>query len=99
MNAVAIHGFDSLSEADEATGAVLTPTTRLFVVPWVAYTIIAFLMIILCSAVPIYIHLQRSPSILTEEPEGLLSPAGILCNSELFTIAWNICHALSLMLG
>lgn len=29
---------------------------------------------------------------MTEEPEGLLSMAGILCNSELFTIAWNILH-------
>ncbi|KAF4462137.1 hypothetical protein FALBO_11058 [Fusarium albosuccineum] len=92
MNAVAIHGFGSLSEAEEGTGTALIPTTRLFVVPWVAYIIIAFLMIILCSVVAICIHLQRSPSILTEEPEGLLSMAGILCNSELFTIAWNIRH-------
>lgn len=92
LNAVAIHRFDSLSEPETDTGTALIPTTQLFVVPWVAYVIIAFLMVILCSVVAIYIHLQRSPSILTEEPEGQLSMAGILCNSELFTIAWNIRH-------
>ncbi|KAH7184549.1 uncharacterized protein B0J16DRAFT_340170 [Fusarium flagelliforme] len=92
LNAVAIHGFDSLPEPETGTGTALIPTTRLFVVPWVAYIIIVFLMVILCSVVAIYIHLQRSPSIMTEEPEGLLSMAGILCNSELFTIAWNIRH-------
>ncbi|CAG2011472.1 unnamed protein product [Fusarium graminearum] len=92
LNAVAIHGFDSLLDPVIGTGIALIPTTRLFVVPWVAYTIIAFLMVILCSVVSIYIYLQRSPSIMTEEPEGLLSMAGILCNSELFTIAWNILH-------
>ena len=92
LNAVAIHGFDSLLEPEIGTGTALIPRTRLFVVPWVAYIIIAFLMVILCSVVAVYLHLQRNPSIMTEEPEGLLSMAGILCNSELFTIAWNIRH-------
>ncbi|KAF7550009.1 hypothetical protein G7Z17_g6006 [Cylindrodendrum hubeiense] len=83
LNAVAIHGFESLSESDTATGTAFSPTTRLFVVPWVSYIILAFLIITLCSVAFLTFRLQDCPSILTEEPQGLLSMAAILDKSEL----------------
>ena len=86
LNAVVIHGFDSISDPEIGTATALIPRTRLFVVLWVAYIIIGFLMVILRSVVAIHLHLQRNSSIMTEGPEGLLPIAGILCYSELFTI-------------
>lgn len=90
LNAIAIHGFDTLSSPETATGTAYVPTTRLFVVPWVSYIIITFLAITLCTVALVYLHLRKSPSILTEEPQGLLSMAGILDSSELLHIASHI---------
>ncbi|KAF4981712.1 hypothetical protein FZEAL_2514 [Fusarium zealandicum] len=90
LNAVAIYGFTSLSVPESGTGESFNPTTRLFVVSWVAYIIIAFLFIVLCSAVLVFVQVQKSPSILSEDPEGLLSMAAILENSELLQIASEI---------
>ncbi|KAK1573461.1 uncharacterized protein LY79DRAFT_568607 [Colletotrichum navitas] len=90
LNAVAIHGFDSPQNVEMAAGTVFVPTTRLFVVYWVAYIIIAFLAVALCTVVFLFFRLQDAPSILTEEPQGLLSMAGILGGSELLSIASDI---------
>ncbi|KAH6679887.1 hypothetical protein F5X68DRAFT_223707 [Plectosphaerella plurivora] len=86
-NTVAIHGFDPLSENETSTGTAFIPITRLFVVPWVAYVILAFLATTLGTVVFVFFRLQRTPSILTEEPQGLLSMAAILDRSELLYIA------------
>ncbi|KAK7420239.1 hypothetical protein QQX98_002894 [Neonectria punicea] len=90
LNAVAIHGFVSLSEPDTATGTAFIPTTRLFVVPWVSYIILAFLIITLCSVGFLFFRLQDCPSILSEEPKGLLSMAAILDKSELSGIISDV---------
>ncbi|KAH6986958.1 hypothetical protein EDB80DRAFT_817618 [Ilyonectria destructans] len=90
LNAVAIHGFDLLSAAERDIGRAFIPTTRLFVVPWVAYIIIVFLSITVCFAGSVFFYVRKSPSILTEEPEGLLSMAAILDDSELLQIASKI---------
>lgn len=92
LNAISIHGFDTLAQPETSTGAVFNPTTRLFVVPWVAYIIIAFMVITLCSIIFVYLRLKGNPSILSEEPQGLLSTAGILDQSQLLFIASNIRH-------
>ncbi|WYZ43646.1 hypothetical protein EsH8_VII_000082 [Colletotrichum jinshuiense] len=89
-NTIAIHGFDSLSGFETTTGIAFVPTTRLFVVPSVAYIIIAFLAIALCSVGFVFFRLQDTPSILTEEPQGLLSMAAVLEKSELLDIASDI---------
>ncbi|OHW96567.1 DUF3433 domain-containing protein [Colletotrichum incanum] len=90
LNAVAIHGFDTLSDLDTTTGTAFVPTTRLSVVSWVAYIIITFLAIALLSVGFVFFRLQDTPSILTEEPQGLLSMAAILDKSELLGIASEI---------
>ncbi|WQF78793.1 hypothetical protein CDEST_03807 [Colletotrichum destructivum] len=90
MNAVAIHGFDGLTNLETASGTAFVPTTRLFVVPWVAYVIIVFLAVTLCSVGFVFFRLQDTPSILTEEPQGLLSMAAILEKSELLEVVSDI---------
>lgn len=86
-NAVAIHGFDTLSNEMTATGTAFVPATRLFVVPWVAYVILAFLGIALGTVIFVFFRLRDAKSILTEEPQGLLSMAAILDRSELLQVA------------
>ncbi|KAH7347585.1 hypothetical protein B0T11DRAFT_291540 [Plectosphaerella cucumerina] len=86
-NTVAIHGFEPMSENETSTGKAFVPTTRLFVVPWVAYVILAFLATTLGTVAFVFFRLLKSPSILTEEPNGLLSMAAILDRSELLHIA------------
>ncbi|KAH7139648.1 hypothetical protein B0J13DRAFT_608907 [Dactylonectria estremocensis] len=90
LNAVAIHGFDQLSAAETGIGRAFIPTTRLFIVPWVAYIIIVFLSITVYFVGSVFFYVRKSPSILTEEPEGLLSMAAILNGSELLDIASDI---------
>ncbi|KAK2045747.1 hypothetical protein LZ31DRAFT_520595 [Colletotrichum somersetense] len=90
MNAVAIHAFEPSRNVETATGTVFVPTARLFVVSWVAYTIIAFLAVTLCNVVFLFFQLQDTPSILNEEPRGLLSMAAILDRSDLLDIASSI---------
>ncbi|KAK1963810.1 hypothetical protein LY78DRAFT_739536 [Colletotrichum sublineola] len=90
MSAVAIYGFEPSRNVETVTGTVFVPTARLFVVSWVAYLIIAFLAVALCTVVFLFFRLQDAPSILTEEPQGLLSMAAILDKSELLGIASDI---------
>ncbi|KAH7166566.1 hypothetical protein EDB81DRAFT_919062 [Dactylonectria macrodidyma] len=89
-SAVVVHGFESLSEPDTATGTAFSPTTRLFVVPWVSYIILTFLTITLCSVVFLFFWLWGCPSILTEEPQGLLSMAAIVNKSELLRLVSEV---------
>ncbi|KAM0421234.1 hypothetical protein ACHAPT_010956 [Fusarium lateritium] len=92
LNAVAIHGFETLSEPEKATGTSFVPTTRLFVVTWVAGIIVAFLAVTLCTVAVVSFRLRDAPSILSEEPQGLLSMAAILEKSDLLRVASEIRH-------
>ncbi|KAH7268398.1 hypothetical protein B0J15DRAFT_533811 [Fusarium solani] len=92
VNAVAVHGFETLSEPEKATGSGFVPTTRLFVVTWVAGIIVAFLAITLCTVAVVHFLLRDAPSILSEEPQGLLSMAAILEKSDLLRVASEIRH-------
>ncbi|KAL9571912.1 hypothetical protein ACKAV7_003901 [Fusarium commune] len=90
LNGVGSHGFSSLSNPEASTGKAFIPTTRLFVVPWVAYVILIFLLIAFCFLIWAFFYVHTRPSILTEEPEGLLSVAAILGESDLLRIISSI---------
>ncbi|ENH75293.1 hypothetical protein FOC1_g10001483 [Fusarium oxysporum f. sp. cubense race 1] len=90
LNGVGSHGFSSLSNPEASTGKAFIPTTRLFVVPWVAYVILIFLLIAFCFLIWAFFYVYKRPSILTEEPEGLLSAAAILSESDLLRIISSI---------
>ncbi|KAF6811014.1 hypothetical protein CPLU01_15187 [Colletotrichum plurivorum] len=83
MTAVALNGMRPTPGAASFAGSIVTPTTRLFVVPWVAYVVAVFLVVALGFAVFVLVHAQTSQCILAEEPRGLLSLAGLLEDSSL----------------
>lgn len=66
------------------TGILSTPSTRLFVVSQVAYSIMAVLCVIACLMVWMVIFVHTHPSILYEEPKALLGQAGVLCGSDVY---------------
>ncbi|KAM0499433.1 hypothetical protein ACHAP8_005588 [Fusarium lateritium] len=90
INGVGINGFSSVSKPEINTGEALTPTTRLFVVRWVAYIILIFLLVALLFDVWASIYVHKRPSILTEEPQGLLSEAAILHKSSILRVISSI---------
>jgi len=75
---------------EDATAMLETRLTRLFVVPWVAGTVIAVLGLILAVACSVLQHAQRHKTLLYEEPAGLLAYAGLLEGSELIEIAKRV---------
>ncbi|CAG7558140.1 unnamed protein product [Fusarium equiseti] len=90
LNSVAFHGFTSMSEPATSMGKAFVPTTRLVVVEWVAYVIVVFLLIALCFLIWAFFYVHKQPSILTEEPQGLLSAAALVHDSDLIRIVSNI---------
>ncbi|CEI70358.1 hypothetical protein FVEN_g1131 [Fusarium venenatum] len=90
INGVEIHGFSPVSEPEINTGEAFIPTTRLFVVRWVAYIVLIFLLVALFFDVWASIYVYKRPSILTEEPQGLLSEAAILHKSGILRIISSI---------
>jgi hypothetical protein len=83
INGVGLHCFSTVSTSEVNTGKALIPTTRLFVVRWVACVIIIFLLVAFCFNIWGSVYVYKRPSILTEEPQGLLSVAAILSGSSL----------------
>jgi hypothetical protein len=90
INGVGFHGFSSVSKPETSTGEAFIPTTRLFVVRWVAYVILAFLLAAFFFDIWATIYVYKRPSILTEEPQGLLSVAAILHKSGLSRVITSI---------
>lgn len=90
INAVGLHSFGTVKVPVIDTGEVLVPTTRLFVIRWVACVIIIFLLVALCFVIWASLYVYKRPSILTEEPQGLLSAAAILSGSCLHHIVTNM---------
>jgi hypothetical protein len=64
-------------------GTLLISENRLHVVPWVAYMSIAILCMLVVETVVLLIHLHNNPSILAEEPVGLLGSANLLWHSNI----------------
>ncbi|RYP72288.1 hypothetical protein DL771_004262 [Monosporascus sp. 5C6A] len=88
--ATAMAAFSPLEVPEMGAGVVRTPTTRLFVVEWVAYLILTILLVALVLTGWVACYMQRTQSILTEEPEGLLSMAGLLDGSDLMPLVSQI---------
>jgi len=89
--AVATNAFDSTFPVQETViGTALEPTTRLFVVYWAAYLVLAILALTLFTACWVIFYVRKTRSILTEEPEGLLSSAGIIEGSDLIGLVGQI---------
>ncbi|KAK4234219.1 hypothetical protein C8A03DRAFT_18828 [Achaetomium macrosporum] len=72
---------------ETATATLERELTRLFVVPWVAATIVTVLALILAVAVAALQHTRKHQTLLYEEPAGLLAYAGLLEGSELIEVA------------
>jgi len=82
LTAVATHAFDPLVAEEAAPGTLLTPTTRLYVVGWVANFVLAFLVLTLLFLCWVFGYVRNTHSILTEEPKGLLGMAGLITRSD-----------------
>jgi hypothetical protein len=82
--------FTPLEVAETSVGTMWTPTTRLFVVEWAAYAVLALLLVALFLSGWVFWRVQSTRSILTEEPEGLLAMAGLLDGSDLMTLVPRI---------
>ena len=75
---------------EETTARIVTRLTRLFVVPWVAGTVIGVLAFITVVAALVLTHTWRHRTLLYEEPAGLLANAGLLQGSELIEVARRV---------
>lgn len=67
-------------------GTLSTPTLRLLVYPPIAYTIVAVLCAVLGITVYILIYSETHVSILLEDPDNLVSVAGLLHQSGINTL-------------
>ncbi|KAK3903008.1 hypothetical protein C8A05DRAFT_33253 [Staphylotrichum tortipilum] len=93
LTAMATAGLDPLGGAGGPQGTTArleTRLTRLFVVPWVAGTIIGVLGVILVVAGWVLVYVERHKTLLYEEPAGLLAYAGLLEGSELIEVARRV---------
>ncbi|KAH8762927.1 hypothetical protein BGZ57DRAFT_768907 [Hyaloscypha finlandica] len=92
LTAVATEAFQVTQPPETTTAIATSAQSRLYIIPWVAYTIASILII--CGACLIWTwhYTNNHPSILMEEPSGMLSYAGILHHSILNTVvADDVC--------
>ena len=75
---------------ETATATIVTQLTRLFVVPWVAGTVVGVLAFITAIAISVLAHARRHKTLLYEEPAGLFANAGLLEDSELIEVARRV---------
>ncbi|KAK3905579.1 hypothetical protein C8A05DRAFT_30581 [Staphylotrichum tortipilum] len=75
---------------ETATATIVTQLTRLFVVPWVAGTVVGILAFIMAIAISVLAHARRHKTLLYEEPAGLFANAGLLEDSELIEFARRV---------
>jgi hypothetical protein len=76
--------FKASATTSNVTGTLSKPTTRLLVVPQVAYSIIAVLCVNSIVLTLLIYYVRNHPSILFEEPIGIVAHAGLLCDSDLY---------------
>ncbi|KAK2923125.1 Protein of unknown function DUF3433 [Fusarium oxysporum f. sp. vasinfectum] len=87
---VPLQGGGGGGREERATATLETQLTRLFVVPWVAGTVVGVLGLILLVAGFVLRHAQTHKTLLHEEPAGLLAYAGLLEGSELIEVARRV---------
>ncbi|KAI9667842.1 MAG: hypothetical protein M1821_000661 [Bathelium mastoideum] len=64
------------------TGTLATTVTRLYVVLPIAYSLITLLAVMTVCTVVIFVYVERTNSILQEEPQGLLGRAMVLLQGD-----------------
>lgn len=72
------------------TGTLETELTRLYVVPWVAGTLVGVLLLLSALAGLVFRHVRTHRTLLYEEPAGILAQAGLLEDSGLITVAKDV---------
>ncbi|TKA80724.1 hypothetical protein B0A49_01141 [Cryomyces minteri] len=82
--------FQPAASPTGVQGIYSANTTRLVIVSSVAYTIAAALFAILLCTVGITVYAHTHPSVLFEEPVGLLSYAGMLDQSDVSELAAGV---------
>ena len=92
LTATAMHGFSDNPRPISTIGTVSQQTQRLFVVPWVAYSLVITMALLFLSTIWIWVDVRRRPSTLTEEPTGLFSAAGMLDGSNIGKLSAGICR-------
>jgi len=93
LTAVATYSFKTDFSPYNVLGLTSQMTMRLIVVPWVAYAIIVILVACLVNVIWVWMHTQRHRSILSEEPSGIFSYAGLLYGSNILALSNEICEA------
>ncbi|ETI26233.1 hypothetical protein G647_03010 [Cladophialophora carrionii CBS 160.54] len=78
--------YPELSQPVAITGTLAVPQNRLHVVPPVAIAMLVILAILLASTGYLIFYLHYHPSILAEEPVGLLGAASLLRQSNIADI-------------
>lgn len=86
LSAVASQAFDPLLDEEAVQGTVLVPTTKLFVVNWVAYVMVAFLASAMALVCWLIYLIPRAPSIQAEDAIGMVSIGAIIQNSQLASV-------------
>jgi Protein of unknown function (DUF3433) len=82
--------FKPSNTPSSITGTLSKSTTRLLVVPQVAYTIVAVLCSVVLVLMWVIYYVRERHSILFEEPTGLLGHVGLLCDSDLYKDALTL---------
>lgn len=75
--------YPELATPMEVSGTLAIPQNRLHVVPPVAITMLVILIILLCSTCYLIFYLHTHPTMLAEEPMGLLGAANLLHGSNI----------------
>jgi hypothetical protein len=78
--------YPELSTPVAVTGTLAVPQNRLHVVPPVAISMLVILVILFASTGYLIVYLLRHPSMLAEEPVGLLGAASLLRGSNIAAI-------------
>ncbi|KAK9438358.1 uncharacterized protein VB005_09366 [Metarhizium brunneum] len=76
-----------ITQPRTATGIAVIAQTKLFVVLWVAITIMSYMLIVLGASAWALAYVRKHRSMLQEEPRGLVSAAGLLSGSCLMNAA------------
>jgi hypothetical protein len=86
------HFFPDLAEPVQQEGVLRIPENRLHVVEPVAIAMLLILAILIVESVYLIIYLRKHPSILAEEPVGLIGAANLLHDSNVSCLVANFHH-------
>jgi hypothetical protein len=90
LMATAMNSYVRLDSPEAINAIILEPQLRLHVVVWVAVVLVLVLVLCVICTVLIWYSVRQNGTILTEEPQGLLSVAGLLHGSNLQGMVWEV---------